>query len=424
MTVEKKYQNKSLLGQTLIETLAALFILTMGVSAAVSLAIYAFGSSGTVLKQIIATGLAREGLEAVRNMRDTNWLQDTLSTNGCYSFTSGLPNSESCYTNWLGDKTGTAVPFCLNPVIGVATGVTSGQVILSVDDRYDSWFNGAVMGSGNSWSTAQVYGGLSFQPGKNVIAVKAINDGYWAGVLADVTIGGANSGSQTSWKYFKSVSPPPDQGGVHWYDVNYDDSTWLNTEDQGPYATTYPWKPGPPPDGYGPVINMPLNTPGHWIWDSAFSQDAYTLYIRGSLNNSISCSSGAVNTGLSYSLSSDSSSANYWTLARTDTNFGLVANTPVSSTWQQSGFYSPSGGVACNNSAGNSDYCRRVVLTKIDNLAPYSTAIGAGDTSLYLLQVQSQVWWVDKRCPRVATFDEASAGCKIELDSYLSNWKY
>ena len=59
-------------GQTLIETLAAVFILVMGVSASVGLAIYAFNTSGGVVKQIIATGLAREGLEAVRNMRDSN----------------------------------------------------------------------------------------------------------------------------------------------------------------------------------------------------------------------------------------------------------------------------------------------------------------------------------------------------------------
>ncbi len=90
------------LGQTLIETLVAIFILVMGVTAAVGLAIYAFNSSSSITKQIIATGLAREGVEAVKNMRDNNWLKDSLATN-CYDYTS-TPIGQAtakCYLNWL-----------------------------------------------------------------------------------------------------------------------------------------------------------------------------------------------------------------------------------------------------------------------------------------------------------------------------------
>lgn len=112
------YQKKiNSAGQTLIETLAAVFILAMGMTAAVGLAIYAFNTSGGVVKQIIATGLAREGLEAVRNMRDTNWLKDTLKTN-CYNFNSnpvGQANA-NCYENWIG-KSGLTY-YCLDPSNG------------------------------------------------------------------------------------------------------------------------------------------------------------------------------------------------------------------------------------------------------------------------------------------------------------------
>ncbi|HYV33355.1 MAG TPA: prepilin-type N-terminal cleavage/methylation domain-containing protein [Candidatus Limnocylindria bacterium] len=100
-------------GQTLIETLAALFILTMGISAAVGLAVYAFNSSTNITKQVVATGLAREGIEAVKNMRDTNWLAGTLSTpnrgNGCYSYSSASANGANCYRGWLSQI------FCINP---------------------------------------------------------------------------------------------------------------------------------------------------------------------------------------------------------------------------------------------------------------------------------------------------------------------
>jgi type II secretory pathway pseudopilin PulG len=101
-------------GQTLIETLVALFILVMGVTAAVGLAIYAFGSSTNVTKQVIATGLAREGVEAIRNMRDTNWMRDALSAD-CYNLTVIPPVSQNarCYKNWLNPTSG--INFNLQP---------------------------------------------------------------------------------------------------------------------------------------------------------------------------------------------------------------------------------------------------------------------------------------------------------------------
>ncbi len=101
-------------GQTLIETMAAIFILTMGVTAAVGLANFALQSSTSISKQVIATGLAREGIEAVKNMRDTNWLQQTTIDTDCWNFVSA-DQTAKCYTNWLGDKTLSEVAFCLNP---------------------------------------------------------------------------------------------------------------------------------------------------------------------------------------------------------------------------------------------------------------------------------------------------------------------
>lgn len=95
-------------GQTLIETLVAIFILVMGVTAAVGLAIYSFNSSTGITKQIIATGLAREGIEAVKNMRDTNWLQQTTIDTNCYNY-SGATLDAKCYKNWLNQK------YCIDP---------------------------------------------------------------------------------------------------------------------------------------------------------------------------------------------------------------------------------------------------------------------------------------------------------------------
>jgi len=104
-------RTKKQTGQTLIETLVAAFILTMGISAALGLATYSLKATTGIKERIIAIGLAREGIEAVKNMRDTNWLQGTLSTN-CYDFqNTGTPDM-SCYQNWL--KPGTPKSYDLS----------------------------------------------------------------------------------------------------------------------------------------------------------------------------------------------------------------------------------------------------------------------------------------------------------------------
>lgn len=98
--MRRKYASKNKqLGQTLIETLVAIFVLIIGLISALSLAIYSFRSSDTSTKQIVATALAREAVEGVKNIRDNNWLNDTLTTGGiCAQLGSG----QACYPNWLG----------------------------------------------------------------------------------------------------------------------------------------------------------------------------------------------------------------------------------------------------------------------------------------------------------------------------------
>lgn len=231
-----KQKKIHLAGQTLIETLAAAFILVMGISASVGLAIFAFNTSGGIVKQIIATGLAREGVEAVRNMRDTNWLQDTLVTNGCYDYVTATANKANCYPNWL-NKT-----FCLDPT-----------------------------------------------------------------------------------------------------------------------------------------------------------------------NNSGNCNGNGNN--IYYYVGFDSNNPDFWVFAKENANYGINLDKNNSGT---SGFYSETGNTNCLNAT--SDYCRRIFISKITT-PPYDQDVGP------LLFVQSQVWWIDKKCPRVSTFDKASVTCRLELDTYLTNWK-
>ena len=92
-------QNNKENGQTLLETTVGILIMVMGVSSAIGLAIYSLGSSTTIVKQTVGMGLAREGMEAARNMRDTNWLKGSLSGN-CWNYQTNKLTA-TCYPGWL-----------------------------------------------------------------------------------------------------------------------------------------------------------------------------------------------------------------------------------------------------------------------------------------------------------------------------------
>ncbi|MBT4210149.1 MAG: prepilin-type N-terminal cleavage/methylation domain-containing protein [Candidatus Komeilibacteria bacterium] len=67
--------NKNNQGFTLIELVIALAVFTIGISAALSLALANYNNSRDNLDKIIAANLAREGIELIKNVRDSNWLR-------------------------------------------------------------------------------------------------------------------------------------------------------------------------------------------------------------------------------------------------------------------------------------------------------------------------------------------------------------
>src|SRR5579884_1105677 len=83
-------------GQTLLETVVAIGILTMGLISAATLATYSFRAAQQDNDEIIGTALARQGIEAVKNIRDQNWLQDNL-----VDCSAQLGVGQFCYQNWL-----------------------------------------------------------------------------------------------------------------------------------------------------------------------------------------------------------------------------------------------------------------------------------------------------------------------------------
>ena len=59
---------------TLLETIVAIYVITVGLSAAMSLASFSLGAADVFKQQLIATNLAQEGVELVHNKRDSNYL--------------------------------------------------------------------------------------------------------------------------------------------------------------------------------------------------------------------------------------------------------------------------------------------------------------------------------------------------------------
>lgn len=65
-------------GFTLLESLVAIAVFTVGVSSAVFVITTSINVGARVKHRIIAANLAQEGLEVVRNIRDRNWYEGDL----------------------------------------------------------------------------------------------------------------------------------------------------------------------------------------------------------------------------------------------------------------------------------------------------------------------------------------------------------
>jgi prepilin-type N-terminal cleavage/methylation domain-containing protein len=69
-------------GFTLIEVITAIFVITIGIGGAVTLINQTLGSIKTTSSKLVASYLAQEGIEIVKNIRDSNFLAGTDWTTG------------------------------------------------------------------------------------------------------------------------------------------------------------------------------------------------------------------------------------------------------------------------------------------------------------------------------------------------------
>jgi type II secretory pathway pseudopilin PulG len=77
-------------GQTLLEAIVAIGVLSTAIVAALSLAVASLAAEQVSLDQVTAGNLAREGIEVVRLMRDGNWLANREWDDGLYDAAGSL----------------------------------------------------------------------------------------------------------------------------------------------------------------------------------------------------------------------------------------------------------------------------------------------------------------------------------------------
>jgi type II secretory pathway pseudopilin PulG len=75
-----RYTRHNQKGQTLLELLVALFILVLVLTATVALIVSSINAGRESRNRLIAANLAREGIEIVRNIRDSNWIDPGVAT--------------------------------------------------------------------------------------------------------------------------------------------------------------------------------------------------------------------------------------------------------------------------------------------------------------------------------------------------------
>ncbi|KAK0196813.1 lectin [Armillaria mellea] len=129
-------------------------------------------------------------------------------------------------------------------------------ILITADNMHTLYVNGAEVGSGASFSTAQVYTVGLNPESNNVIAVNSTNAGGPAGLIATVLVDYADGTStifvtDSSWKTLKSASP------AGFANPSSDDSAWIAAVEQGKEGVS-PWGQTALP----PVLDM---TQSNWI---------------------------------------------------------------------------------------------------------------------------------------------------------------
>ncbi|MBT5016037.1 hypothetical protein HN748_04415 [Candidatus Peregrinibacteria bacterium] len=97
---------KSNAAETLAEVLIALIVISVGAGGALTLVVTSMRANQEAEERLVGYNLAREGVEAMRTIRDTNWLRFPSDRENCWDVEPGVTDPGDCST-WtkIGDVT-------------------------------------------------------------------------------------------------------------------------------------------------------------------------------------------------------------------------------------------------------------------------------------------------------------------------------
>ncbi len=105
---------KSSAAETLAEVLIALVVISVGAGGAMTLVITSVRANSDAEERLIAYNLAREGVEAVRTIRDTNWLRFPGDRTDCWDVLPDTTSASDCAT---AEKLGDNTPYLVSPEV-------------------------------------------------------------------------------------------------------------------------------------------------------------------------------------------------------------------------------------------------------------------------------------------------------------------
>lgn len=143
--------------------------------------------------------------------------------------------------------------------------LASSSVDITCDNDFTLYVNGTYIGQDNDWRTVHNYP-ITLRDGKNVVAVQGSGDFQTAqGLLAQINHGTTKFYTDTNWK----VTNVYHDG---WNTIDYDDSAWGDSVSYGSYGDA-PWY----------TFSFPSDTLSKWIWTSGLLTDS-PVYFRFEVN--------------------------------------------------------------------------------------------------------------------------------------------
>ena len=123
-------------GFTLIETLISIAVFTIGIMAALGLSVSNYNDSQDNLDRIMATNLARESIELVKNVRDSNWLKIDANEAGVTSWDYGLTGSSDYVAISYTSTTPNFLPSCVGSIVSCVQSYTDAKLYINATKFY------------------------------------------------------------------------------------------------------------------------------------------------------------------------------------------------------------------------------------------------------------------------------------------------